>query len=174
MSQFTSVFQKPGQVPHFYPMNGATLQQEIASAKMIVSQPGSVFGTYLYSRPVRQVLMRTGERYAISFYDPALYFRYRKHDEAINASFDYYRVGGPSQDTVILHVDHRVEIVDGGFSSDVCVKLKFTASRTFKFREMCKDRFVAIEVGGGKVVMRIYESATLSLPTYELPLEVVR
>jgi hypothetical protein len=174
MSQFTSVFQKPGQAPHFYPMSGATLKQEIASAKMIVSQPGSVFGTYLYSRPVRQVLMRTGERYAISFYDAALYFRYRKHDEAINASFDYYQVGGPHQGTLILHVDHRVEVALGGFSGDVRIKLKFTGSRTLQFRDMCKDRLVAIEVGSGKVMMRIYDSAHAYNPSFELPLEVVQ
>lgn len=174
MSHFTSVFQKPGQDPHFYSMGGHTLQRERASAKSIASDPDTVFGTYLYSRPARQVLMRTGERYAFSFYDPALYLRYRKHDEVLNASFDYYRVGGPSQDTVIFHVDHRVEVVEGGFSADVCIKLKFTHSRTFKFREMCKDNFVAIEVCGGKVVMRIYQTPCLTLPMYELPLEVVQ
>jgi hypothetical protein len=174
MSHFTSVFQKPGQAPYFYPMHGDTLRHEIASAKSIASDPDTVFGTYLYSRPVRQVLMRTGERYAFNFYDPALYLRYRKHDEVLNGSFDYYRVGGPNQDTVILHVDHQVEVVEGGFSADVCIKLKFTHSRTFKFRELCKDRLVAIEVGSGKVMMRIYDSAHAYNPSFELPLEVVR
>jgi hypothetical protein len=174
MSQFTSVFQNRQKGAFFYPMNGRTLEEEIASASIIVNQPDDVFGTYLYSRPVRQVLMRTGERYAISFYDPALYLKYRKHDEVLNGKFDYYTVGGPHQDTVILHVDHLVEVAEGGFSADVCIKLKFRGSRTLKFREMCKDRFVAIEVGEGKVVMRIYESATLSQPSFEIPLEVVR
>lgn len=171
---FTSVFRHPEKGTYYYSMQGDTLQQEFASARSMNRESEDVFGTHLYSRPVRQVLMRTGERYAISFYDPALYVRYRKHNEDLNGKFDYYRVGGPQQDTVILHVDHRVEVVDGDFIGDMCIKLKFTASRTFKFREMCKDRFVAIEVGGGKVMMRIYESATVSLPTYELALEVVR
>lgn len=132
-----------------------------------------VFGTYLYSRPVRQVPMRTGVRYAISFNNMAHTLKYRKHDEALAGSFDYYRIGGPQGSTVVFLVDHGVSVPEGGSNADVRIELQFEAARSHQFRDMCKTHLACVEVGEGKVVMRFYESGHAQRVAFEVPLQAL-
>lgn len=172
MGNFISVFQHPVKGTYTASMHQSTLADEVAAANEY--HESEVFGAYLYSRPVRQVPMRTGERYAISFNNMASILKYRKHDEALPGSFDYYGIGGRQGSTVVFLVDHGVSVPEGGFNADVRIELQFDAARSNQFRDMCKTHLACVEVGGGKVVMRFYESSHAQRASFEVPLQTLR
>jgi hypothetical protein len=171
MGDFISVFQHPVKGTYKASMQQSTLSEEVAAANEC--HQTAEFGAYLYSRPVCQVPMRTGERYAISFNNAANHLKYRKHDEAFTGSLDYYRIGGPQRSTVVFLVDHGISVPEGGFNADVRIELQFEAARSNQFRDMCKTHLACVEVGEGKVVMRFYESGHAQQATFEVPLETL-
>lgn len=169
MPEFTSVFNSPDKGVYAYSMGGSSLKKEEASGR----SADGVFGQYLYSRPIRQVLMRTGERYVISFYDPAMHVKYRKHDEDLSGSFDYYRIGGAHQSTLIFSVLHSAYVPECKMHFDVKIDLKFDAPRSFQFRDMCKTHLVSIELCDGIAMMRFYKSASHSKAEFETALRIL-
>lgn len=154
MVKFTSVFRDPIKGVFANSMSGATLEKEIANAKRL----GEHYGEYLYSRPVRQVLMRSGERYAFGFYDNAYYLKYRKHDEAWFGSFDYYQ-SDDNYRTIVLTLAHSVSIPECGMNADVKIDVRFDYPRAIQFRDLCKEHFVAIEFSDGQAFMCFYKTA---------------
>lgn len=168
MAEFTSIFSDPVNGAFAYPLGGSTLEHEADLAQKF----GAGMGEYLYSRPIRQVLMRTGERYAFSFYDPASYVMYRKHDEAWNGKFDYYKSKDDNR-TVVFTVLHSVYVPECKMNVDVQIKLRFDTPRSIEFRALCKENLVSIEFRDGIAVMRFYKSAHLPCVTTEALLHIL-
>ncbi|WP_338924337.1 hypothetical protein V0M98_32510 (plasmid) [Pseudomonas silesiensis] len=118
-------------------------------------------------------LMRTGVRYALTFNNAAKNMKYREHDQEQNP-MDYYRLVGPHQSTLHILVNHRVMVVEAGVTANAQLEMTFDAARSGLFRDFCKEHLAAIELEGGKALMRFYDNEYAQKASFEVPFNIVQ
>lgn len=160
---FVSVFNHPVKGVFRSLSHQSTLKAEERYARSL--DKTAEFGDYLYTRLVRQVPMRTGQRYAIRIPNSASRFHYRHVDEAIEAQFDYYSINNDGK--LVLLLDHEVEIPGLNVRSTAQLKACFNSAKAFKFTDFCKNHYVAVEIAEGKLYLRGYKSEWSPEPASE-------
>lgn len=168
MSNFVSVFQHPDQGAKSYSFQSRSLNEERRAGRSMNGNP--LFGEFLYSRPVMQVLMATGQRYKLRIGVGALH--YRRTDEAVSGKFDYYKLGGSHGNRLTLVVSHKVNVPELGVARDVQISLSFEAARAGQFLDMCAKYVFAVELANGAAFLRGYDSEFANSPAIEIPLAV--
>lgn len=169
---YTSVFEHP--VKGIFPSIVEHNSLELARAAAEELSGSDHYGRHLYTRPTRQVPMRTDERYVIAFSKPASYFKYRLECEDLFGSFDYYRIGEHGYDVLDFIVVHQVDVPDAGITSDVRLRLRFKSARSGKFERFCLEHLVAIELDEGKAFLRGYPNIFATSPSAQIELDIIR
>lgn len=162
---YTSVFQKPGGNPFFYPMGGRNLSAE-SSAAADIAQQSVEFGQHLYSREARQARVVSDEFYHFKVRQSQL--NYRKDCEDLFAPFDYVRMTGPQQDDLFFPVLLPATVAGKDSPAAVSAFIQVKAARSFKFSDICKSYLMKLEFHEGSWQLRGYRttisSAAISIP----------
>lgn len=160
----TSVFEHPSKGIYHY---GFSRPDAKAESDYALGFDGNEhFGRYLYSRPVGQVVMKTGQSYELRFSANQATLKYRLESEALFGHFDYFREQGNHGDVVRLLVDHVVEIPDLGVTAPVRLCFALRGVRSFKFADFCKIYRFTVEIKNAEAVLvgRSFGSADIHIP----------
>lgn len=145
MGNFTSIFGHPEKGVYRYSFGAVSLEEERKTAELMGAMSNETFGDFLYSRPVRQVLPRCGQRYQFKLNKAAMRLQYRAVNEDLFGQFDYFNIGGPHNSTVDFLID---VIKTGAFETQA--RGRFDAAMSIKFADFCDQyEFEFVRAAGG-------------------------
>jgi len=165
MGNFTSIFRHPEKGVYRYSFGSGSLEEERKTAELMGAMSSEIFGDFLYSRPVRQVLPRCGQRYQFRVDKAAMRLHYRAVNEEMFGQFDYFNINGPHNSTIDFLVD---VIKTGAFETQA--RGSFNAAMSFKFADFCNQcEFEFVRADGGIYLLGVDASRRKIV---QIPLEI--
>lgn len=171
MTASNSIFDHPTKGIYRYCFGGNTLAAETATARGFDGSPN--FGRFLYSRPVRQVLMQVGTRYELRPTINGFEFQYRNVNEAIFGPYDYFRATGDHGENTNLLIQELVPVPGLNAKAKVTLTMELTGSNTHKFKDLCKKHYFEVSFNEGAAQLLGYRSEYDSSPSISIPLKLL-